>query len=453
MLAARAVFQLEQFDSTHIPVLASALEQSLSPRTRAHLESKIDSLLLSILEELDQAILKLDELRIGSAADPANAEVILERKELRQQCSAFLKSARSGNTFLAASISRHLEWNSLRSPLLIRSYQRILEEIVGTWRSENPEVDADRLSEHDLRWLSSLPAGIQSSFDDSFRSGLHAKACQQAWSDVSSFDPILEKRGRRYFLDMGPVAVDFLRLKSLDSRQSKVPASQIREWEMRTRLRLPEKFDGHHAVSLGDWESRKGEEKLQTLSRLLGIMKEELRPTLHHVATQDADPALRRRCAELLSLLGDSRGARILLLERRYGTNRLEVASRDAMIRAAYQLRDSGDLSGARLILEDLNDRLPHDAAARHALGLVLLRQRELPAAIRQFRQSLELDPTRATAHYNLACALALSGMTEEAIASLADSIQMGYDRFSHAAEDPDLQSLHDDPRFWDLIR
>ncbi|MGB1396995.1 MAG: hypothetical protein ACPG7R_04055 [Planctomycetota bacterium] len=34
----------------------------------------------------------------------------------------------------------------------------------------------------------------------------------------------------------------------------------------------------------------------------------------------------------------------------------------------------------------------------------------------------------------------------------MAEAINMGYDRFSHAAEDPDLKPLHDRPEFWDLI-
>ena len=454
VLAARALSQLDQFDRSHIPLLAQSLEQSITPRTRAYLEFKLDSLLRSILEEVDQSILEMEELRVRSAADPANAEVALERKELRKKFSALLETARSGKGFLAASIARHVEWNSLRSPLLLRSYDRILDEILQRWLTDHPQFETKELSEHELRWLSSLPSWTRSAFSDPFRVSLQAKACQQAWTNLSRFDPILEQRGRRYFLDMGPGAVEFLRLKSAASDSSLLPGDLdlIREWETRTLLRLPEKWDGHHAITLGDWKTLSGEKKLQRLSRLMGVMREDLRPTLHYVATQDADPVLRRRCAELLSLLGDSRGARILLLERRYGANRLEVASRDAMIRAAYQLRDSGDLPGARLILEDLNDRLPHDAAARHALGLVLLRQRELPEAILQFRKSLELDPSRETEHYNLACALALSGMPEEAIASLAEAINMGYDRFSHAVEDPDLKSLHDQPEFWDLI-
>ncbi len=452
ILAARALSQLDQFDKTHIPLLVASLEGPTHPRTRAYLEFKLDSLLRSILEEVDQSILEMEELRVRSAADPGNAEVTLERKELRQRCSVLLETARSGKGILAASIARHVEWNSLRSPLLRRSYDRILDDILQIWLADNPQFETKPLSEHELRWLSSLPEWSRSIFSESFDLRLQADAFEQAWTNLCSFDPVLEKRGRRFLLDMGPQAVESIRLKAAEPDSSGLPDDLIKEWETKTLLRLPEKWDGHHSIPLGDWKTLSGEEKLQRLSRLLGVMREDLRPTLHHVATQDADPVLRRRCAELLSLLGDSRGARILLLERRYGANRLEVASRDAMIRAAYQLRDSGDLPGARLILEDLNDRLPHDAAARHALGLVLLRQRELPEAILQFRKSLELAPSRATTHYNLACALALSDLPDDAIASLAEAIKMGYDRFSHAVNDPDLKSLHDQPDFWDLI-
>ncbi len=130
VLAARALSKLNQFDRTHIPLLAQSLEQSITPRTRAYLEFKLDSLLSSILEEVDQSILEMEELRVRSAADPAKAEVALERKEVRKRFSALLETARSGKGFLAASIARHVEWNSLRSPLLLRSYDRILDGIL-----------------------------------------------------------------------------------------------------------------------------------------------------------------------------------------------------------------------------------------------------------------------------------------------------------------------------------
>mgnify|MGYP003333198252 CR=1 FL=1 len=453
LLAARALDQLQQLDRRHIPELSAALNTSLRPRARAYLETKLDSLLRAVLEELDQAVIELEELRTGFAVEPGNAESVLRKNDLRNRCSELLEILRSGGNFLAVSLARHVEWISLESPLLLRIHRRLTNEILQDWQRQNPEPELAELGVQDLRWLASLPESLRSGLGTVLQKGLLEKACQDAWSNLVSFDPVLEKRGRRYFLDMGAPALQFLRQQAERADSLQLPLSLIREWEMRTRLRVPELKEGSHAVSLARWDSLPGEEQFQLLARLMGVMRDELRPTLYHVATEATDPVLRRRCAEFLSLFGDERGARILLLERRYGPNRLEAASRDAMIRAAYQLRDSGDLSGARLLLEDLNDRLPHDAAARHALGLVLLRQRDLKAAIDQFRISLELDSSRSTTHYNLACAFSLSGQPKEALASLGEAIRLGYDRFSHAAEDPDLKPLHDEPGFWDLIR
>ena len=50
--------------------------------------------------------------------------------------------------------------------------------------------------------------------------------------------------------------------------------------------------------------------------------------------------------------------------------------------------------------------------------------------------------------HYNLACSFALVGEKEEAFLALGRAVKLGYHDFEHLKRDPDLKSLHDDPRF-----
>lgn len=452
ILAARALSRLRQMDRNGIPQLARSLNKTLSPRSRALVENHLDLLLKGILEELDSIALELEVARSQPTEDASNAETILQKSQLRQRFLDLLEMGRSGGPFLAASIAGHLETISSSSRFLPRVYRRLQGELLQSWLQQNPTPQISGLTPAELRWLSTLTELAGPELSQGFWTEMMDSACMAAWSDLASFDPVLEHRGRKYFLDMGPEAVEFLQRQISSAEELGLPENLIREWQMQTRLRLSADFDGSHAISLSGWDELSGEKHLERLIRLMGVLGDEILPTLYHVATIAPDPVLRRRSAEFMSLLGDRRGARILLLDRRYGAERLEAASRDAILRAANLLRDSGDLSGARLLLEDLNERLPHDASARHALGLVLLRERNLPASIRQFRRSLELDASRSTAHYNLACALALSNQLEEAIDSLEMAIEMGYDRFSHAVKDADLQSLHNSSRFWDLI-
>lgn len=53
---------------------------------------------------------------------------------------------------------------------------------------------------------------------------------------------------------------------------------------------------------------------------------------------------------------------------------------------------------------------------------------------------------------YNLACALAGQGRTQEALASLKASIAVGYKNYHHMEKDPDLALLHDNPGFLELV-
>lgn len=59
-------------------------------------------------------------------------------------------------------------------------------------------------------------------------------------------------------------------------------------------------------------------------------------------------------------------------------------------------------------------------------------------------------DPT---AMYNLACYRALGGDVEGAFLALERSLGMGFANFSWIRVDPDLERLHDDPRFEAMLR
>lgn len=55
--------------------------------------------------------------------------------------------------------------------------------------------------------------------------------------------------------------------------------------------------------------------------------------------------------------------------------------------------------------------------------------------------------------YYNLACSLALTEKTDEALKALEKAIDLGYRDFAYMRKDPDLESLLSHPQFKKLTR
>jgi len=65
----------------------------------------------------------------------------------------------------------------------------------------------------------------------------------------------------------------------------------------------------------------------------------------------------------------------------------------------------------------------------------------------------VQLRPSDALAHYNLACSYALLNRAEQSIKTLRRAIELGYRDFRYMREDHDLDSIRHDPRFRQLLR
>ena len=250
ILAARALSRLRQMDRNGIPQLARSLNKTLSPRSRALVENHLDLLLKGILEELDSIALELEVARSQPTEDASNAETILQKSRLRQRFLDLLEMGRSGGPFLAASIAGHLETISSSSRFLPRVYRRLQGELLQSWLQQNPTPQISGLTPAELRWLSTLTELAGPELSQGFWTEMMDSACMAAWSDLASFDPVLEHRGRKYFLDMGPEAVEFLQRQISSAEELGLPENLIREWQMQTRLRPSADFDGRHAMGL-----------------------------------------------------------------------------------------------------------------------------------------------------------------------------------------------------------
>jgi tetratricopeptide (TPR) repeat protein len=97
----------------------------------------------------------------------------------------------------------------------------------------------------------------------------------------------------------------------------------------------------------------------------------------------------------------------------------------------------------------DLNPDDPR-AATMRAVALCRLGRQE--DGLEWAQRALAIDPEDAGVRYNVACLYALEGEAEKAIACLEDAIQVGFGNRDWIANDPDLASLRDHPRFQALI-
>ena len=85
-------------------------------------------------------------------------------------------------------------------------------------------------------------------------------------------------------------------------------------------------------------------------------------------------------------------------------------------------------------------------------LGGLYTRQGRIADGLRMDRKLVRLQPGNATAHYNLACSLALSKRKTDALRALGEAVKLGYNDFDWMQQDPDLEPLKEHPLFLQLL-
>ncbi len=86
-------------------------------------------------------------------------------------------------------------------------------------------------------------------------------------------------------------------------------------------------------------------------------------------------------------------------------------------------------------------------------LGGLYTRTGRIADGLRMDRRLVKLQPDNATAHYNLACSLALSKRRTAALNSLQRAVDLGYRDHDWMSQDPDLQALKQSPEFRALLK
>jgi hypothetical protein len=102
---------------------------------------------------------------------------------------------------------------------------------------------------------------------------------------------------------------------------------------------------------------------------------------------------------------------------------------------------------------ESVLARDPNYSDVIELLGGLYTKQGRIADGLRMDRKLVKLQPCNATAHYNLACSLALSKRKADALRSLRAAVELGYRDFDWMSQDPDLEELKTHPEFSALLQ
>lgn len=114
--------------------------------------------------------------------------------------------------------------------------------------------------------------------------------------------------------------------------------------------------------------------------------------------------------------------------------------------------RPPSDLHFETRFFEAIHRRDPRYIDVVEILGGLYTKQGRIADGLKMDRKLVRMRPGNATAHYNLACSLALSRRRKEALQALERAIALGYDDREWMEQDPDLAGLKKLPAFQKLL-
>ncbi len=85
-------------------------------------------------------------------------------------------------------------------------------------------------------------------------------------------------------------------------------------------------------------------------------------------------------------------------------------------------------------------------------LGGLYTKTGRIADGLKMDRRMVRICPEDPTAHYNLACSLALSERHRDSLKVLRQAIDLGYADYDWMENDPDLNCLREYPEFRDLV-
>jgi tetratricopeptide (TPR) repeat protein len=101
---------------------------------------------------------------------------------------------------------------------------------------------------------------------------------------------------------------------------------------------------------------------------------------------------------------------------------------------------------------ESVHRRCPGYVEVIELLGGLYTKTGRIADGLRMDRKLVRLQPKNATAHYNLACSLALSERPLDALDSLRKAVALGYTDYEWMRQDPDLKPIAHDAQFQEIL-
>ncbi len=114
--------------------------------------------------------------------------------------------------------------------------------------------------------------------------------------------------------------------------------------------------------------------------------------------------------------------------------------------------RDQADPEFDIAFYESVLRREPQYPQVIELLAGLYTRQGRIAEGLKMDRKLVKLQPSNATAHYNLACSLALSKRKADALRVLQQAVQLGYNDIDWMQQDPDLEALKQHPDYQSLL-
>jgi len=102
--------------------------------------------------------------------------------------------------------------------------------------------------------------------------------------------------------------------------------------------------------------------------------------------------------------------------------------------------------------LQKIADRLPGDVEVLQALADLYTRTGKYEEGLAVDQMLSHQLPNDDLVWYNLGCSYALTNHPDEAFEALTRAVELGYGDYDWMKTDPDLNSLHRDPRFESLL-
>lgn len=185
------------------------------------------------------------------------------------------------------------------------------------------------------------------------------------------------------------------------------------------------------------------------------VAGEDAIPTLRAIVQDEGlEPSLfvRIGAAKALAGLRDMSGFELLLLNHPDLTLTRPEVSRDLALAQGVNLIREEKLAEAIEILKKVLDEFPYDFRANYHIAFAYLLLKSHARAIHHFEIAKRIHPDDQLTLYNLACAYALNDQEDEALRELQAAVRAGFDDADHIENDPDLQSLRDDPRYRRIV-